>query len=656
MRRIALIGLSLTLLWLAGACGLEKKLGRVRSGDAAASLRALDADVQAAVPALRIPPRDTLKVTGPDGRQLMIMRAVRDEDGEMVATEELAPAVVVASFKHVPERHGKVDLRFLVSVPRAMLDSRWQLRLVPQLHLMGESGELDPVIITGERYHKSQLRGYQLYQRFLSGIVTDGMQFVRMQDLEHFLERNAPQLYALKRDSSLVSEELQVSLFGVTGAEAVEHYTNTVARALNRHKIARKDKVFRKLVRSPFLEGKMRLDTLVSGTEDRVVYEYVQTVKVAPKLRKAQITLNGGIYEIGAKRCDFLGPDTLTFYISSLSTLCDKRERYVTKVLERRVEARSVCWVEFASGSSLLDPGRGNNPAEMGRIRRNLLDLLENEKYEMDSIVVEASASPEGSVALNARLSRERSAAVGGYFERCLRGMRDSLARESGIRLSLAEAEPADAVTPATPIRFVTRSAGENWPLLDQLVARSEELSEGDKADYLAIRNTVGDPDRREEALRARPAYLFLREKLYPHLRTVRFSFHLHRKGMVKDTIHTTEPDTVYRRGVQALMNREWERAVSILRPYADFNTVLAYCAMEYNASALALLDKLSPTPATRYLQALLYSREGEDALAVEWYLKACSGDRSFVHRGRLDPEIAKLIKTYQLENETNPD
>lgn len=656
MKAAALIGCFAVLLCLSGSCGPVKKLGRVRSGDATASLRALDADLQASVPALRLPPRDTLRVMGPDGRQLMIMRAVRDENGEMVASDELVPAVVVASFKHVPERHGKVDLRFLVSVPRTMLDSRWQLRLVPCLHMMGESGSLDPIIITGERYHKAQLRGYQLYRRFLSGIVTDGMQFVRMQDLEHFLERNAPQLYALKRDSSLVSEDLQVSLFGVTGAEAVEHYTNTIARAFNRHKISRKDKMFHRLVRSPFLEGELRLDTLIRGTEDQVLYEYVQTVNVAPKQRKAQITLDGGVYEIGAKLCDFRGPDTLTFYISSLSTLCDKRERYVTRVVERRVEASSVCWVEFASGSSLLDPQRGNNPAEMGRIRKNLLDLLENEKFEMDSIVVEASASPEGSVALNARLSRERSGAVGGYFERCLRRMRDSLRRESGIRLGLGDAGPADAGTDAAPIRFVTRSAGENWPLLDLLVTRSEELSEADKADYRSARESFGDPDRCEASLRLNPCYPFLREKLYPHLRTVRFSFHLHRKGMVKDTVHTTEPDTVYRKGVQALMAREWEKAVSILRPYADFNTVLAYCAMDYDASALSLLEKLEPTPATNYLTALLCARKGDDARAVECYLKACSGDRSFVHRGRLDPEISKLIKTYQLENETNPD
>jgi len=651
MLRKALIILMFSLVC---ACGVEKKLVQVRRGNVGASMKAMDAGLPASVPNLHVPPKDTLKVTGPDGRQLMIMKAVRDENGEMVATDELAPAVVVASFKHVPERHGKVDLRFLVNVPSSMLDSRWQLRLVPQLHLSGVSSYLDPVIITGERYHKAQLRGYQLYQRFLSSIVTDGMRFVRMQDLECFLERNAPDFYALKRDSSLVSEELQVSLFGVSGAEAVEHYTNTIARAFNRYKLSRKDKVFHRFIKSPFLEGSLRLDTVVRGTEDRVIFEYVQTVKVVPKLRKAQITLEGGIYGPGTKLCDFRGQDTLTFYISSLSTLCDKRERYVTRIVERKVEANSVCWIEFASGSSVLEPGRGNNPIEMGRIRKNLADLLENELYDLDSIVVESSASPEGSAALNDRLSRERSRSVGEYFENCLERMRDSLERDAGFNLSLDGTVLAPAVK-TEPIRFVPRSAGENWFLLDRLVGECAEMSEADKEDYFASERVFADPDMREQFMQRKTYYRFLREKLYPHLRTVRFSFHLHRRGMLKDTVHTTEPDTVYRKGILALQEREYEKAVSILRPYADFNTVLAYCAMDYNASALALLETMDLSPPVCYLKALLYSRTGEDALAVESYLKACAGDRAFIYRGSLDPEISKLIKNYQLNNETNP-
>ena len=53
------------------------------------------------------------------------------------------------------------------------------------------------------------------------------------------------------------------------------------------------------------------------------------------------------------------------------------------------------------------------------------------------------------------------------------------------------------------------------------------------------------DPDKAERAISALPQYRYLREKIYPKLRSVRFDFHLHRVGMQKDTIHTSELDTV---------------------------------------------------------------------------------------------------------------
>ena len=95
--------------------------------------------------------RDTLRVQAPDGREMIIMKAVRNEDGEMVATDVIDAAVVTARFRNVAERHGKVDLRFLVTVPQTMLNSRWQLRLTPAMNVLGEDILLEPVLITARR-------------------------------------------------------------------------------------------------------------------------------------------------------------------------------------------------------------------------------------------------------------------------------------------------------------------------------------------------------------------------------------------------------------------------------------------------------------------------------------------------------------------------
>lgn len=159
----------------------------------------------------------------------------------------------------------------------------------------------------------------------------------------------------------------------------------------------------------------------------------------------------------------------------------------------------------------------------------------------------------------------------------------------------------------------------------------------------------IRDPDGREASFRRLEIYPYLRKNIYPRLRMVRFDFHLHRKGMVKDTIHTTIPDTLYSQGVQALKDRDYERALALLLPYRDYNTAVAFLSLGRNHNAMEILEKLEQTPQTDYMKAVLYSRFGDGRNAVQHYMNACSADRSFVFRGSLDPEIATLIKHYNL-------
>ena len=123
---------------------------------------------------------------------------------------------------------------------------------------------------------------------------------------------------------------------------------------------------------------------------------------------------------------------------------------------------------------------------------------------------------------------------------------------------------------------------------------------------------------------------------------------------MVKDTVHTTEVDSTYMAGLEALREREYEKALSLLKDYKDYNTAIAYVSLDYNASAMAILEGLDPTPQVQYMMALLYARKGDDRNAVQSYLNACHEDRSYVFRGNLDPEINVLIQRYGLNKETN--
>ena len=634
------------------SCSMQRKIERVRSGEVGASLSLSGREMMEELHTIRQSHRDTITVMDPEGRRVTIMKAVRDdESGEMVATETLDAAVVTARFRNVAERHGMVDLQFEIRVPAQMQDSRWQLRFYPDMFILGDSLRLEPVIITGEDYRRAQLRGYQQYQRFLSTIIQDTTRFVDLRGLEIFIKRNMPELYRFKSDSSYVSDEEFRSYYGVTEAQALEHYTRMYQRRLNERRKARRGRMWAKYVKVPIVTEGIRLDTVLRTTDGDFVFHYTQTVRTRPQLRKVDIVLSGDIFEADRKLYSMSPSQPLTFYISSLSTLVDPSEHYLTRIVERRAEANTACYVDFSAGKWAIDLELGHNRSEMGRIRDNIMELLQNQTFEIDSIVIVASASPEGSVSANRALSSRRAAAVAEYFSSCIGHYRDSVLRNS-FSIDLTGENLGESIP---EIGFRSRSNGENWSMLSLLVDRDSLLGPDAVASYMRCLE-IDDPDARERALSREPYYRYMRENLYPRLRTVRFDFFLHRKGMVKDTVHTTELDTAYMRGVQALRDRDYETALGILRPYNDFNAALAFLALDYNASAMAVLRDLPRNPAVNYALSILYARAQDDSKAVQCFLDACREDPSFVFRGNLDPEIRVLIRRYGLDEDNEDD
>ena len=637
---------------MVASCASQHKMKALQSGAYRPSLSL--AREQEYIPDIRTDmkaQRDTFVIKDGD-KEIIIMKAIKNEDGEMVAHDVLDAAVVTARFRNVAERNGRVDIEFQVIVPQNMQDSKWQLRFHPLMYIMQDTLNLDPVIITGAEYRKAQLRGYQQYEKFLSTIVTNPDEFVNWWALELFIERNMPQLYAFKSDSTYVSDEQFASAYGVTEKEAIEHYTDKLAREVNSRRMARREKMYRRYVKVPIVNEGLRLDTVIQTLNGDFIYRYVQPIKTRPKLRKVDVVLTGDIYESDTKIYDIPMSDPLTFYISSLSAFVDNREKYLTKVIERRVEENTACYIEFASGSFEVDEKMGNNPEEIGRIKENLISLIHNEKFDLDSIVVTSSASPEGSVSFNDKLSQKRSEGISDYFSKWMTHYQDSLERERGFAV---DEEGNIIIEKRTHIPMMGRSSGENWNMLDRLVEKDTVMTEDEKKSYICSAD-IKDIDQRERSLQRLGCYRHMREKLYPHLRTVRFDFHLHRKGMVKDTVHTTVLDSTYMNGVQAIRDRDYETALTLLRPYNDYNTAIAYLCMDYNASALQILESLEKTAQVNYMLAVLYSRKGDEQKAVEYYVRSCSLDPSYVHRGNLDPEISVLIRRYGLNAQPEDD
>ena len=602
------------------SCSTAGKVEAVRDGAIAPSL-SMAADIPPADLLAPEPVADTIQVTDAQGRTMLLMRAVRDENGEMVASDVISPVVVAARFRNVAERQGTVTLRFDVRVPSGMVESGWQLRLFPSLRAGEEEEGLAPVYITGRKYRRAQLRGYERYERFLESIISDSTLFIRSGQLEIFLRRNLPELWALRADSSYVSDERFASIYGITEQQAVQHYTDKFRKKLNSRRAARRDRVFTRLVKAPIPAG-LQLDTVIADVSGDMVYTYSHVLRTKPGLRKAEIFLDGALYDEGGELCRLPAGEPLVFYISSLSGLAEERERYLLKITSRLVRADGECLLEFAPASAALDSTLGGNALEMKRIAAVLKDLLEDSDFLMDSIVVAATCSPEGSWKFNSALSRRRSQAVCDWGS----GL------NQGDTLSL---------------HFIPRAVPENWDGLWAEVEADTVLSVQEKQ-KLALLREIRDPDRRERTMAALPCYRYLREQLYPHLRVVHFRFYRHRRGMVQDTVHTSVPDTVYAAGLRALRDCDYKKAAALLAPYSDINSAVAFCAADMNASALHVLEGLKPSARGEYIRALVHARRGEEREAVEAYFRACEMDPSYVHRGNLDPEISGLKKKYQ--------
>ena len=589
--------------------------------------------------------QDTIIIKDAEGNETFLMKAIEDEEtGEMVTTEVLQAATVTARFQNLAERRGKVDLEFLVTVPAGMMHEKWQFRLYPDLFVLGDSTRLEPVLITGKAYREAQLRGYERYSKFLSRIIQDDMEFLNIYQFELFLQRNIPELFAFKTDSSFVSEAAFKSEYGLDEQEVVEHYINKARRKANNQLKRKRGKMQDKYIPAPIVTEGIRLDSVVTTNQGDIVYHYVQTIETRPKLKKATILLAGDIYEADKMIYHLPEMEPLVYYISSMSSFADESiVKYLTKVIERRAEANTAYKIDFEVAKSEIKPELGENAKEIARIKENLASLMQNEVFDLDSISINATASPEGSYDLNSRLAHSRSVSVTNYFTKYIKHYKDSLEREKGFSMVVGDDmdETIVAQEKMPDIRLTPRSTPENWEDLAEYIRRDTVMTDDQKK-----------PDAREAKLKNYSWYPHMKKNIYPKLRTVKFNFFLHRKGMVKDTVHTTVVDSTYTKGVWALKDMDYDTAISMLAPYNDYNTAVAYIGKDRNLSALQILEPMEKTAPVNYLLGILYSRIGEVQKAVECYMLSVEQEPMYRHRGNLDPEISVLIKQYGLFKE----
>ena len=378
-----------------------------------------------------------------------------------------------------------------------------------------------------------------------------------------------------------------------------------------------REAAFNRFVKFPYPED-VRLDSLVEG-RSTVTYYYSQAVKTDETSKKMLVTLQGQVLAVDDSAYRLPPSDTLSYVVSSMLSFVDTVPRYRIKVIDKFVTVEDRNYIQFFVGDTRVVDTLGDNRRQLDKISGLMRQIVEQQEFYVDTITLTAASSPEGAYTFTARLSQGRAAALKRY-----------LVRRYG-----------KSIDTILTVRWVA----EDWQELTNRIRTDREI--GNRDAILELIAWEKNPDRREQAIRQQfpKEYAYIRSVIYPQLRAVNFRYNLRRKGMVKDTIHTTELDTAYARGVELLRKRKYAKALYILNDYNDRNTVVAHLSLDHNERAMELLATMPKDAVTEYLRAIACSRLGRKAEGREHFLEACRLDGRMEYRGNLDPEIAELLK-----------
>lgn len=376
-------------------------------------------------------------------------------------------------------------------------------------------------------------------------------------------------------------------------------------------------RAFARFVKHPYPEG-VRLDS-VAARPGHISYYYSQEVSTDETSKAMLITLKGRVVALDDSSYTLPPSDTLTYHVSSMLSFIDTTTRYKIKVISKYATVQDRNYIQFLVNDTRVIDSLGGNAVQLGKIGARMAELIGQQEYFTDSIVLTATASPEGSFARNRALAKGRAHALKRYLRERIGPQVDTLLR----------------------VRWVA----EDWSELAACILNDESLPH--HTGILELIANEKDPDRRERLIRERypDDYRYLNMSVYPYLRAVTIRYDLRRRGMIKDTIHTREVDTAYMRGVELLRQRKYAKALYMLNEYRDRNTVVALLSLGHDAQALEMLSRLEPSATIEYLKAVAYSRLGRKAEGRESFLKACGMDERMQYRGNLDPEITELLK-----------
>lgn len=239
-------------------------------------------------------------------------------------------------------------------------------------------------------------------------------------------------------------------------------------------------------------------------------------------------------------------------------------------------------FLDFAVGKTSVNPEFGRNAAELEKIRR-MIDLVQDDKdLTIKRIVIVGYASPEGSLAMNERLSEGRAKALRDYLQ----------SRYPAIPGSL----------------YSIRFGGENWDDLVKAVQTSDMPDKQAVLDIIDRYSIIGGREAKLMALKGGTPWRYMLREMFPSLRKVTVTVDYDVRNFDAE-----EAKAVVKTRPQNLSLNELYLVANTYEPGSeDFNSLFETAVRLYPASvtatvnaAVAALERRDFVGAERYLRSV---------------------------------------------------
>lgn len=636
---------------------------------------------------------DTVKMTI-DGKEVTVFNAYKDEEGNTMADFQLQGIIVETKMRSLPERNGKINMDFIITVPKSLIDSRWQLRVYPRaFKTSDERIDLEPLLLSGADFLKRQKDGYEQYKRFVASIIPDSLYWKEMINQKGYNKALAD----LEQDYyNAWAKDLLTKDQWIDWKDKINKRYNLFNNKMERNRLSIDPEksllavlpaywlertLDKRTVPATFAEYAWGNKSIVKKTvtaEDSLEIErkFTDLQKIAENERRKQekeAKYNKLVkFPKMAARLDTIvqGKDAFKYYyIQEMDVDGDMKK--VKLVLDGDVLAIDLSTYNVPSSDTLtynvsamvdfLDEApRYKKEIVYRQVEKSMMANIEypvaraevDENYSGNLAEFEKVRSMISDIELAEEFVLDSLLMIGYASPEGSSSLNRSLSekRTNNLRQYVDKNRFFKRTNP----RIQSRAGGENWSGLYDMVKNGTLISdEKVKSNIMGIANSSIPEDEREAKIRQLhpEVYKLLKDSVYPSLRVTEFRFYTHRANMVQDTIHTTVVDEEYNKGRELLRDRKYKEALAILSEYPnDFNLAVAQMSLGYNMQAQNILERIeNPNSDTLYLLAIIYSRNNQVQKAVDALLRSAELEKKKVFRAQLDPELNRLIEQYDL-------